>query len=82
MLIGVSRKQVTTPDLLVWTELIPTPLVLSIDIILWTTESNPEIGDTISTLDTVWFGVKAINDKSSTTSFEIGLYTISFGVLT
>ena len=28
--IGVSRKQVTTPELLIWTELIPTPLELLI----------------------------------------------------
>ena len=81
-LIGVSKKQVTTPDLLVCSELIPTPLVLSIDTILCTTESNPDIGDTTSTLDIVWFGTDGINDKSSTTSPETGLKTINFGVLT
>ena len=45
-------------------------MVLSIDTILWTTESNPDIGDTTSTEEMVWLGVEGINDKSSTTVSE------------
>ena len=79
-LIGVSRKQVTTPELLIWTELIPTPFELLIEIILWTTESKPVTGDSTSTWDIVWFGVRACNERLSTTVFVTGLNTIKFGV--
>ena len=51
--IGVSRKQVTTPELLIITELIPTPFELFIEITLCTTESNPDIGDNTLTSDTL-----------------------------
>ena len=74
-------KQVTRPELLVWTELIPTPLELLIDIILWTTESKPVTGDNTSTLDIVWLGVNGCNDTSSTIVFVCGLNTIKLGVL-
>ena len=61
-LIGVSRKQVTTPELLMITEFIPTPFELLIEIILWTTESNPVTGDNTSTLDIVWLGVNGCKE--------------------
>ena len=61
--------------------MIPTPFELLIEIILWTTESNPVIGDKTSTLDIVWLGVKGCNDRLSTTVFETGLNTIKFGAL-
>ena len=80
-LIGVSRKQVTTPELLVWSELIPTPFELLIAIILWTTESNPDTGANTSTCDIVWFGVTACKDTSSTIVFDTGLNTIKLGAL-
>ena len=70
-LIGVSKKHVTTPELLICNELIPTPLELFIDIILWTTESNPVTGDKTSTLDIVWLGVNGCKDKLSTTVLVI-----------
>ena len=80
-MIGVSRKQVTTPELLVCNEFIPTPFELLIDIILWTTESKPVTGDKTSTFDIVWLGEKGCNETLSTTVLVIGLNTIKLGVL-
>ena len=79
-LIGVSRKQVTIP-LLVWTELIPTPLELLIEIILWTTESRPVTGDNTSTFEIVWLGANGCNETSSTIVLVTGLNTIKLGGL-
>ena len=79
--IGVSRKQVTTPDLLICNEFIPTPFELLIDIILCTTESKPVTGDNTSTFDIVWLGANGCNYKLSTTVLVIGLNTIKLGVL-
>ena len=80
-LIGVSKKHVTTPELLICNELIPTPFELLIEIIWWTTESRPVTGDNTSTLDIVWFGVNGCNETLSTTVFDTGLKTIKLGVL-
>ena len=77
--IGVSRKQVTTPELLVITELIPTPFELFIATTLCTTESNPYIGDITLTSDTFWFGAIACRETSSTTVFVTGLNKIRLG---
>ena len=82
--VGVSIKQVIIPALGkgAWIiELIPTPLELLIAIILWFTESRPLIGATISTSETVWFGVIACNDESSITVFDTGLNNNKLGAL-
>ena len=78
---GVSRKQVTTPELLDCIELIPTPFELLIEIIWWFMESNPDTGAKILTLDIVWLGAIATNDESSTIVFVTGLKISKSGAL-
>ena len=81
-LVGVSKKQVTTPALgnVAWSiEFIPTPLELLIAIILCWIESKPVIGEITFTSDIVWFGSIGCKDESSTTMFLTGLNTIKFG---
>ena len=78
---GVSKKQVTNPELLVCIERIPTPLELLIDIILWVLESNPWIGTNNSTSATVWFGTLAIKEELSITILSIELKSTKSGGL-
>ena len=79
--IGVSKKQVTTPDLLETIEPIPTPLELLIETISWFTESKPVTGAKTLTSDIVWLGVIATMDELSITTPVVGLKTIKLGAL-
>ena len=77
--IGVSKKQVTNPDELDCTELIPIPFELLIAIIWWFKESKPVTGAITLTSDIVWLGAMGCNDELSATTFLTGLKTIKFG---
>ena len=78
---GVSKKQVTNPEVLLSIERIPTPLELLIAIIEWFVDSNPWIGTNISTSEIVWFGTLAINDDWSTILLSTELKSTKSGGL-
>ena len=77
--IGVSRKQVTKPELLDCIEPIPIPFELLTAIMVWFTESNPVTGAKTLTSDIVWFGAIATIEEVSMTLFDVGLNTIKLG---
>ena len=62
--IGVSKKQVITPDTLDCTELIPIPFELLTATIVWVTESKPFTGAVTFTSEIVWFGVIGFNEET------------------
>ena len=78
---GVSRKQVTNPELLDCIELIPIPLELLIAIISWFTESKPVTGARTLTSEIVWFGAIGLKDNLSITVFVTGLNTNKLGAV-
>ena len=77
--IGVSRKQVTKPELLDCIDPMPTPFELLTAIIVWLTESKPVTGANTFTSDMVWLGVIATTEFVSTTLPDVGLNTIKLG---